>query len=77
MPSGMNRPKKQGALSGDFSSPITTEPRKTILSSGANGTGLWVHQSASVSKIENTNNLPPIKTGGSMKGTPTMNKPPR
>lgn len=76
MPMGMNRPQK--VASGDFGSP--GQQRSTILSSGANGTGLWVHQTASQAKIENggPNNLPPIKSGGSNRGTPVnTNKPPR
>ena len=39
MPSGINRVKK--GVSGEFSSPGVQ--RSTILTNGANGTGLWVH----------------------------------
>ena len=71
MPSGLINKADNKPLSGDFSSAQSKNiaPRQTILSSGANGTGLWVHQTASSTKIEAGNNLPPIKNG-SIRGTP-------
>ena len=52
--------------------------RPTHLTSHNNGLGLWVHQTASTSKI-NSENLPPIQKNGSIKGTPQSHtgKPPR